>query len=196
MTIRNLTLSLLFLIASAGVSDAQNYGYIHRDSILKSVPNYLPKLQELSSDQKKYSAEVKQGMDDLQRRVSDLLKPYKPVAKESISGIKSRMSGMDTVKLNLLLDEEKSLGILINYSSKNKNQKINQKIQLNDPTYKKSAANVSFIGAGNYASRVLIPAFKNAGVNLVPYNIVGSTKGKVDVSLSISSIKNDESFLF
>ena len=64
------------------------------------------------------------------------------------------------------LDEEKSLGILINYSSKNKNQKINQKIQLNDPTYKKSAANVSFIGAGNYASRVLIPAFKNAGVNL------------------------------
>ena len=135
MTMRNLTLSLLFLIASAGVADAQNYGYIHRDSILKSVPNYLPKLQELSSDQKKYSAEVKQGMDDLQRRVSDLLKPYKPVAKESISGIKSRMSDMDTIKLNLLLDEEKSLkkkeesyNYMLNFTYKNEIQPILDKV--------------------------------------------------------------------
>ena len=48
-------------------------------------------------------------MQDLQTKVSELLKPYKPSKQESIVGIKARMSGLDTVKLNLLLDEEKSL---------------------------------------------------------------------------------------
>ena len=132
---RNLALSLLFLFASAGVADAQNYGYIHRDSILKSVPNYLPKLKELSSDQKKYSEEVKQGMEDLQKKVSDLLRPYKPTKNESIVGIKARMNGMDTVRLNLLLDEEKSLkkkeesyNYMLNFTYKNEIQPILDKV--------------------------------------------------------------------
>ena len=136
LTMRNSSLLvLLLLFIAASNVNAQNYGYIHRDSILKSVPNYLPKLRELSSDQKKYSAEVKQGMDDLQRKVSDLLKPYKPVAKESILGIKSRMSGMDTVKLNLLLDEEKSLkkkeesyNYMLNFTYKSEIQPILDKV--------------------------------------------------------------------
>jgi Skp family chaperone for outer membrane proteins len=109
-TMRNATfMSILLFLLTASTVSAQNYGFIHRDSILKSAPNYIPKLQELSANQKKYSAEIKQGMEDLQSKVSELLKPYKPNEQESIVGIKARMNGLDTVKLNLLLDEEKSL---------------------------------------------------------------------------------------
>jgi len=68
-----LFVSLLMIVASIGSVNAQNFGYIHRDSILKSVPNYLPKLQELSDNQKKYSAEISQGMENLQQKVSKLL---------------------------------------------------------------------------------------------------------------------------
>ena len=119
------------IVASIGSVNAQNFGYIHRDSILKSVPNYLPKLQELSDNQKKYSAEISQGMENLQQKVSKLLQPYKPTEKENLVGIKARMNPIDTVKLNLLLDEEKSLkkkeesyNYMLNFTYKNEIQPI------------------------------------------------------------------------
>ena len=136
MTMRNATfLSIVLFLLTASAVNAQNYGFIHRDSILKSVPNYIPKLQELSADQKKYAAEVKQGMQDLQSKVSELLKPYKPNKQESIVGIKARMNGMDTIKLNLLLDEEKSLkkkeesyNYMLNFTYNNEIQPIIDKV--------------------------------------------------------------------
>ena len=130
-----LFVSLLMIVASIGSVNAQNFGYIHRDSILKSVPNYLPKLQELSDNQKKYSAEISQGMENLQQKVSKLLQPYKHTEKENLVGIKARMNPIDTVKLNLLLDEEKSLikkeesyNYMLNFTYKNEKQPILDKV--------------------------------------------------------------------
>lgn len=147
LAIRNsifLLLSALLLLCTASVSNAQNYGYIHRDSILKSVPSYIPKLQELSSDQKKYSAEIKQGMEELQKKVSELLEPYQPNQQESIVGIKSRMNAMDTIKLNLLLDEEKSLkkkeesyNYMLNFTYRNEIQPIVDRVNTAISNYAK-----------------------------------------------------------
>ena len=106
MTMRNATfLSIVLFLLTASAVNAQNYGFIHRDSILKSVPNYIPKLQELSADQKKYSAEVKQGMQDLQSKVSELLKPYKPNKQESIVGIKARVISFPISPLSMVIFE-------------------------------------------------------------------------------------------
>jgi len=138
-TMRNSTFflfsSIILLSISTSIANAQNYGYIHRDSILKSIPNYIPKLQTLSSDQKKYASEVKQGMEDLQKKVSELLKPYQPAKNETIAGIKSRMNGMDTIKFNMLLDEEKTLkkkeesyNYMLNFTYNNEIQPIIDKV--------------------------------------------------------------------
>ena len=65
------------------------------------------------------------------------------------------------------LENKSSLGILIDYPNKDIKSRKNQSININ-PQIKNesSSANCAFIGAGNYASRVLMPAFKKAGANL------------------------------
>jgi predicted dehydrogenase/threonine dehydrogenase-like Zn-dependent dehydrogenase len=66
---------------------------------------------------------------------------------------------------------EKNLGILIQYPSHGKKEE-NNKLLRSIPLINKgeplppSQGNVAFIGAGNYASRVLIPAFFKAGARL------------------------------
>ena len=73
----------------------------------------------------------------------------------------------DAVAAYEKLDDRSSLGILLDYQgateeSVSKNTvKLSEKIS--SPPQK---GNVAFIGGGNYASRVLIPAFKRAGANL------------------------------
>ena len=70
----------------------------------------------------------------------------------------------------LLLSKEKNLGIIINYQ--HENIKIDNKV-INDSFYennkkinkKKNDPFVSFIGSGNYASRVLIPSFSKNSAN-------------------------------
>lgn len=60
------------------------------------------------------------------------------------------------------LDDKKSLGVIIEYSSNDKsliNQKSVKISKENDKAYP-SMVDVSFLGAGNYASRFLIPNFK------------------------------------
>ncbi len=65
------------------------------------------------------------------------------------------------------LDDRASLGILLNYNNDNSEQLIKSTVSIAESTsVKPSKGNVAFIGGGNYASRVLIPAFKNAGTNL------------------------------
>lgn len=68
-----------------------------------------------------------------------------------------------------LISEKNSLGIIINYSN-NDATKIRRTTNLaNDKQISSGlpiSNNISFIGAGNYASRVLIPAFKKNGANL------------------------------
>ncbi|KEI35429.1 putative zinc-binding dehydrogenase [Francisella sp. W12-1067] len=77
---------------------------------------------------------------------------------------------------DVLTTENYSLGVILNYSSP-----VESRISSSVPlgtfkdiciTYKSKDPCVGFIGAGNYASRVLIPAFKKANVNL--HEIVAS----------------------
>lgn len=74
-----------------------------------------------------------------------------------------------------LLNDKQSLGILIHYPHQSLPDKVEQvalqTIQLSankndlDVKLTNTSLNVSCIGAGNYASRMLIPAFQKAGVN-------------------------------
>ena len=65
-----------------------------------------------------------------------------------------------------LLDDPLALGIVLNYPNKSNNELRASKIELvSQPSTVSSLSIpcVGFIGAGNYASRTLIPAFKEAG---------------------------------
>jgi len=65
------------------------------------------------------------------------------------------------------LDDRASLGIVLDYNKSNAADLTKATVALNEQaTFAGSKGNVAFIGGGNYASRVLIPAFKNAGANL------------------------------
>ena len=68
-----------------------------------------------------------------------------------------------------LLDNPDALGIVLNYPNKDQKNLTKSKVVLNSKTAKditSAAPRVGFIGAGNYASRTLIPAFKEAGAIL------------------------------
>lgn len=65
------------------------------------------------------------------------------------------------------LDDKSTLGILINYPGTDSANLNKTTVVLNEqPKVEAQKGNVAFIGGGNYASRVLIPAFKQAGANL------------------------------
>lgn len=67
----------------------------------------------------------------------------------------------------LLTNDKSALGIILNYPDASSNELTSNEIILNDyKSDKASKAVIGFVGAGNYASRVLIPAFKEAGANL------------------------------
>ena len=75
---------------------------------------------------------------------------------------------------NVLTESNSSLGILLNYPEKDIKKKITEVYLSKDYKIKKINENaeaqklrVSFLGSGNYATSILIPAFKNAGVELI-----------------------------
>ena len=75
-----------------------------------------------------------------------------------------------------------SLGILLEYAQNEAD--IPRTIELIDnktPTHRKNDASLGFIGAGNYASGVLIPAFRKNGANL---DTIVSTGGLNGMSLA------------
>jgi len=62
-----------------------------------------------------------------------------------------------------VLSEDKSaLGILLRYTSADETRAV-RKVKLNTVSFNQTQPVMGFIGAGNYASRMLIPAFKAAG---------------------------------
>lgn len=66
----------------------------------------------------------------------------------------------------LLTSPEPSLGILLEYQQNQPSKQLtNRRVSLAPPP-PPGKATVAFLGAGNYAGRVLIPAFKAAGANL------------------------------
>lgn len=66
-----------------------------------------------------------------------------------------------------LTNEKSALGIILQYPNVNNESLTNNELELS-PFVPSSGGNavVGFVGAGNYASRVLIPAFKEAGAKL------------------------------
>lgn len=74
----------------------------------------------------------------------------------------------DAVNAYKCLDDKSSLGILLNYSSSA--EELLSKKQINLSSSEESLAGgkavCGFVGGGNYASRVLIPAFSKAGAAL------------------------------
>ncbi|MFT5759537.1 MAG: putative dehydrogenase/threonine dehydrogenase-like Zn-dependent dehydrogenase [Alteromonadaceae bacterium] len=78
---------------------------------------------------------------------------------------------------DLLTTDKSALGILLQFESEvaSRHEKM---IKLKTiPTYQTNEPVVGFIGAGNYASRVLIPAFKGAGAQLHSISTSGGING-------------------
>jgi len=83
--------------------------------------------------------------------------------------ISHRFSIENAVDTYALLGESSTLGILLEYPQQQESFLRRPVITLNesaDRTYSSVDPVVGFIGAGNYASRTLIPAFKEAGAKL------------------------------
>ncbi len=73
----------------------------------------------------------------------------------------------DAVNAYKCLDDRSSLGILLNYSTDTRELLAKKVVKIHDvENYTAQDAVCGFIGGGNYASRVLIPAFKDAGAKL------------------------------
>ncbi|MDX2369611.1 MAG: bi-domain-containing oxidoreductase [Colwellia sp.] len=73
----------------------------------------------------------------------------------------------DAINAYKCLDDRSSLGILLNYSTNAEELLTKKLVSIRDAeNYNAQDAVCGFIGGGNYASRVLIPAFKDAGAKL------------------------------
>lgn len=81
--------------------------------------------------------------------------------------ISHRFNIQEAVDAYKCLDDKSSLGILLNYDGDAEQLLSNKQVSIGDARHY-SAEDVvcGFIGGGNYAARVLIPAFKNAGAQL------------------------------
>ena len=110
----------------------------------------------------------------------------------------------DSVEAYTLLDNPLALGIVISYPNQDKKKLKTSKVKLlnNSSNEKvKTAPCVGFIGAGNYASRILIPAFKETGAildTIVSSEGVsgvhhGNKNGFLTASTSIKDILNNKS---
>jgi len=65
------------------------------------------------------------------------------------------------------LDDRSSLGILLNYQRAKTQSLVKNTVKISaNSIHAGQKGNVAFVGGGNYASRVLIPAFKRTGANL------------------------------
>ena len=81
--------------------------------------------------------------------------------------ISHRFKINDAVAAYEKLDDRASLGILLDYQGTTAESLAENTVELSENnTNKAQKGNVAFIGGGNYASRVLMPAFKRAGANL------------------------------
>ncbi len=82
--------------------------------------------------------------------------------------ISHRFEINDAAEIYESLNQSASLGILIDYQNSSEVLPTEDTVYLSDNLQSQvQKGNVTFIGGGNYASRVLIPAFKKAGANLI-----------------------------
>jgi predicted dehydrogenase/threonine dehydrogenase-like Zn-dependent dehydrogenase len=87
--------------------------------------------------------------------------------------VSHRFSFDDSVKAyDVLSNDKAALGIVLEYPQVSESQLRVSKVTLKPASFKPEAPVLGFIGSGNYASRILIPAFKKAGAQL--HTIVSS----------------------
>jgi predicted dehydrogenase/threonine dehydrogenase-like Zn-dependent dehydrogenase len=85
----------------------------------------------------------------------------------------SKFSFLDAHKAyEALVTDSKSMGTVLLYDSPDEGRMLSSVVLNNASEFFPDIANIAFIGAGNYASRVLIPAFKSSSANL--HTIVSS----------------------
>lgn len=80
---------------------------------------------------------------------------------------------------DILTNDKTALGILLQFKSNTESRHSDTISLLNDREFIKSKPVVGFVGAGNYASRMLIPAFKAAGAQLHTISTSGGINGVV-----------------
>jgi predicted dehydrogenase/threonine dehydrogenase-like Zn-dependent dehydrogenase len=80
---------------------------------------------------------------------------------------------------NTLTAEKSALGILLVYTSAPESRSVKTVTLKNGVTFDSQKPVVGFVGAGNYASRMLIPAFKAAGAQLHSIATSGGINGVV-----------------
>lgn len=102
---------------------------------------------------------------------------------------------------DVLTAESSGLGILLQYQSDVKLRAVRTIPLKQDSAFNPAKPVLGFIGAGNYASRVLIPAFKEAGAVLhtlvtaggVSGIVHGKKSGFLQASTDLDAMLNDES---
>jgi len=79
-----------------------------------------------------------------------------------------------------LSEDSSLLGVILEYTS-SREARIIRKVNLkNKSKLNPQVANIAFVGAGNYASRILIPAFKSSGANLISILSAGGISGAIN----------------
>lgn len=84
-----------------------------------------------------------------------------------------------TEAYDLLTSDKSVLGILLQYGSTSESRHTSKVTLKSEVVYERGEPVIGFIGAGNYASRVLIPAFKKAGAQLHSISTSGGINGVI-----------------
>lgn len=80
---------------------------------------------------------------------------------------------------DVLTQDKTALGILLNYDSASASRHTKTVTLNGKPTFSAAKPIMGFIGAGNYASRILLPAFKEAGAQFHTICTSGGVSGVV-----------------
>lgn len=99
---------------------------------------------------------------------------------DTASLISHRVSFAEAPAAYSILSEDRSaLGILLEYSEKPADELLIRNLAIQPAVFNAGKAVCGFIGAGNYASRVLIPAFRKAGAQLKTIVTAGGLSGVI-----------------
>jgi predicted dehydrogenase/threonine dehydrogenase-like Zn-dependent dehydrogenase len=100
---------------------------------------------------------------------------------------------------DLLTNDKSALGVLLHYKRSDSHDLRRRSISLNtaEQDFAAGAPVVGFIGAGNYASRVLIPAFRKAGAQLSTIVTSGGTSGAIQArKAGFATASTDSAVIF
>ena len=80
---------------------------------------------------------------------------------------------------DVLSEDRSALGILLEYPEKPLDELLIRRLAIRPAAFNAGKAVFGFIGAGNYASRILIPAFRKAGAQLKTIVTAGGLNGVI-----------------